>query len=69
MPLDLYVMHTGALLNPIFRRALHFLQPTKHDPILRQFPNAGELRNVGVRSCADTAAFSRAAGPDFSPNE
>jgi hypothetical protein len=43
VPLDLYVMHTNALLNPIFRRALHFLQPTKHDPILRQFPNAGEL--------------------------
>jgi len=43
VPLDLYVMHTGALLNPIFRRALRFLQPTKHDPVLKQFPNAHEL--------------------------
>ncbi|MGI8891305.1 MAG: GNAT family N-acetyltransferase [Chthoniobacterales bacterium] len=43
VPLDLYVMHTAALLNPIFRRALLFLQPTKHDPVLRQFPNAHEL--------------------------
>ena len=43
VPLDLYVMHTGALLNPIFRRALGFLQPTRHDPILRQFANAHEL--------------------------
>jgi predicted N-acyltransferase len=43
VPLDLYVMHTGALVNPIFRRALRFLQPTKHDPVLRKFPNAHEL--------------------------
>lgn len=43
VPLDLYVMHTSAFINPIFRRALHFLQPTKHDPILKQFPNAREL--------------------------
>jgi predicted N-acyltransferase len=43
VPLDLYVMHTGALINPIFRRALHFLAPTKHDPVLKQFANAHEL--------------------------
>ena len=43
VPLDLYVMHTAALLNPIFRRALKFLQPTRHDPVLRQFSNAHEL--------------------------
>lgn len=43
MPLDLYVMHTGALLNPIFRRALKFLGPTRHDPVLQQFPNADQL--------------------------
>ncbi len=43
VPLDLYVMHTGAWLNPIFRHALRFLQPTRHDPVLRQFPNAHEL--------------------------
>ncbi len=43
VPLDLYVMHTATLLNPIFRHALHFLQPTRHDPVLRKFPNAHEL--------------------------
>lgn len=43
VPLDLYVMHTGSLLNPLFRRALRFLQPTKHDPVLKQFANAHEL--------------------------
>lgn len=42
-PLDLYVLHTSALLNPIFRFALRFLQPTKHDPVLQRFPNASEL--------------------------
>jgi predicted N-acyltransferase len=43
MPLDLYVMHTRTLFNPIFRRALKFLEPTRHDPILRRFPNADAL--------------------------
>ncbi len=43
VPLDLYVMHTATLLNPIFRHALHFLQPTRHDPVLQKFPNAHEL--------------------------
>ena len=43
VPLDLYVMHTRTLFNPIFRRALRFLEPTRHDPILRRFPNADQL--------------------------
>ncbi len=43
MPLDLYVMHTGALVNPLFRRAVKFLGPTRHDPVLRQFRNAADL--------------------------
>ncbi|MBA3962245.1 MAG: GNAT family N-acetyltransferase [Chthoniobacterales bacterium] len=43
VPLDLYIMHTSAGLNPIFRRALRFLQPTRHDPVLKLFPNAAEL--------------------------
>jgi predicted N-acyltransferase len=42
-PLDLYVMHTAAWLNPIFRQALKFLEPTRHDPVLRRFRNAHEL--------------------------
>ncbi|MDQ6809963.1 MAG: GNAT family N-acetyltransferase [Verrucomicrobiota bacterium] len=43
MPLDLYVMHTAAFVNPIFRRAVKFLGPTRHDPVLLQFPNAHQL--------------------------
>jgi predicted N-acyltransferase len=45
VPLDLYVRHTASLLNPIFRQAVKYLEPTRHDPILRQFPNAAELRD------------------------
>ncbi|MGI8821393.1 MAG: GNAT family N-acetyltransferase [Chthoniobacterales bacterium] len=43
LPLDLYVMHTNRWLNLIFRHALTFLEPTRHDPVLQQFPNAHEL--------------------------
>jgi predicted N-acyltransferase len=43
VPLDLYVMHTNPLLNPIFRRVIKYLGPTRHDPVLRKFPNAEEL--------------------------
>jgi predicted N-acyltransferase len=42
-PLDLYVMHTTPLLNKIFRQALRFLEPTRHDPVLKRFRNAHEL--------------------------
>ena len=42
-PLDLYVMHTRAWLNPIFKFALKYLEPTRHDPVLKKFPNAAEL--------------------------
>ena len=43
VPLDLYVMHTNPLLNPIFRRLIKHLGPTRHDPVLHRFPNADEL--------------------------
>ena len=43
VPLDLYVMHTNTFLNPIFRRAIKYLGPTRQDPILRRFPNADQL--------------------------
>jgi hypothetical protein len=43
VPLDLYVRHTSALLNPIFRRVIKYLGPTRHDPVLRRFPNADQL--------------------------
>ncbi|MFL6529383.1 MAG: GNAT family N-acetyltransferase [Chthoniobacterales bacterium] len=42
-PLDLYVKHTSPLLNPIFRRILPSMEPTRHDPVLHRFPNAHEL--------------------------
>jgi len=43
VPLDLYVMHTNPLLNPIFRRLIKYLGPTRHDPVLQRFPNAHQL--------------------------
>jgi predicted N-acyltransferase len=43
VPLDLYVRHTAALLNPIFRRTIKYLGPTRRDPILPRFPNADRL--------------------------
>jgi predicted N-acyltransferase len=43
VPLDLYVMHTNSVLNPIFRRVIKYLGPTRHDPVLQRFPNADEL--------------------------
>jgi len=42
-PLDLYVCHTSRFINPIFRIAMNFLQPVRHHPILRKFPNAHEM--------------------------
>jgi predicted N-acyltransferase len=43
VPLDLYVMHTNSLLNPIFRGLIKYLGPTRHDPVLQRFPNADQL--------------------------
>jgi predicted N-acyltransferase len=43
VPLDLYVRHTMSILNPVFQRAVKFLGPTRHDPVLQQFPNASDL--------------------------
>jgi predicted N-acyltransferase len=43
VPLDLYVMHTNSLLNPIFRHLIKYLGPTRHDPVLQRFPNADQL--------------------------
>jgi predicted N-acyltransferase len=43
VPLDLYVMHTSAPLNPIFRRTIKYLGPTRHSRFLRRFPNADQL--------------------------
>jgi hypothetical protein len=43
VPLDLYVRHTIPLINAIFRRIVKFLEPTRHDPLLRRFANADQL--------------------------
>jgi predicted N-acyltransferase len=43
VPLDLYITHTNPLLNPIFRRVIKYLGPTRHDPVLQRFPNANQL--------------------------
>lgn len=43
LPLDLYVTHTASILNPLFKHAVRFLEPTRHDPVLRQFSNAHQL--------------------------
>jgi hypothetical protein len=42
-PLDLYARHTSPLLNPLFQRAIGFLQPVPHEPLIQRFPNANEL--------------------------
>ena len=43
-PLDLYVMHTASWLNPVISQTLRFLEPTRHDPVLKHFRNADELQ-------------------------
>jgi hypothetical protein len=42
-PLDLYARHGSALANPFFKLAIKYLEPTRHDPLLRRFSNANEL--------------------------
>ena len=42
-PLDLYSRYSSPLLNPLFKLALGFLQPVRHDPTIQRFPNTEEL--------------------------
>lgn len=42
-PIDLYVKHTSVIINAIMRLALVLLEPTRHDPTLKKFPNYLEL--------------------------
>jgi hypothetical protein len=44
IPQDLYARHNSPLLNPFFKLAIKYLEPTRHDPVLQRFPNAHELR-------------------------
>ena len=43
MPLDLYVTHTSRLANFVLRRVLPWLEPTRNDKTLREFPNYSAL--------------------------
>jgi hypothetical protein len=42
-PLDLYTRHTTGWINPLYRLAVRFLGPARHDPVLPRFPNFHEL--------------------------
>ncbi len=43
VPQDLYARHNSSLLNPIFKLAIKYLEPTRHDPVLKRFANFHEL--------------------------
>jgi predicted N-acyltransferase len=43
MPLDLYVAHTSPIANFVLRRVLPWLEPTRNDKTLREFPNYDAL--------------------------
>ena len=43
VPLDLYVRHTSNIANRVMASALRWLDPTRADKTLRQFPNFAEL--------------------------
>jgi predicted N-acyltransferase len=42
-PTDLYVRHTSAIINPLLKRVLPWIEPTRFDPTLKKFPNYREL--------------------------
>ncbi|MHA3772698.1 GNAT family N-acetyltransferase [Verrucomicrobiota bacterium sgz303538] len=42
-PLDLYVRATTPWIQPLIRRALPFIEPTRSEPLLQKFPNPQEL--------------------------
>ncbi len=42
-PLDLYVKYLNRAINPIFRRVLPFLEPTRYDKSLRKFENHADM--------------------------
>jgi predicted N-acyltransferase len=42
-PVDLYVKHTSIIINTALRMALPWLEPTRYDKTLKQFPNYVEL--------------------------
>ena len=43
LPHDLYARHNSSWINPVFKLAIRYLEPTRHDRALRRFSNAHEL--------------------------
>ncbi len=43
-PIDLYVRHVSPFINFIMKRALQYLEPTRHDEMLKKFSNYADLR-------------------------
>lgn len=42
-PIDLYVSHTSPLIQPVLKRALPWMDPTRGDETLQKFPNFKDL--------------------------
>jgi hypothetical protein len=42
-PIDLYVRHGSPAINLLLKRLLPWIEPTRHDPVLKRFPNYDEL--------------------------
>ena len=42
-PLDLYARHDSKFINPFFKIAIKYLEPTRHDPVLKRFANFSDL--------------------------
>ena len=43
LPLDLYVRHTSPLINRLMGWFAPLVAPTRQEPLLASFPNAGEI--------------------------
>jgi peptidoglycan biosynthesis/recognition FemAB-like protein len=54
-PLDLYVRHTSDAANAVLKWVLPWFEPTRCDPILKQFPNYGDLWGKPVAADRDRA--------------
>jgi hypothetical protein len=60
-PIDLYVRHTSAVCNSIFRRILPWLEPTRYDETLKKFANYDELWTPAARRQSPWIATAGAA--------
>ena len=60
--LDLYVRHTSKFINPILRRLLPLLEPTRNDKTLPKFSNYADL---WARRSLQDRQFSRLGSREF----